>query len=160
MPQTSVPDAGSSGIEPSRSISPPLDENMPSDDEDSETIRKALQSSGPETADAEILNPRHPDEIAPNAPIGEIDTSMHSPSAGEAPQPNTASAALQIQCQEIRKMIILPIMMMSPKRITDSPDSIGRTNAEISRMTILPMVMTSLKRITDSPDAEIIVTNR
>src|SRR5271168_3207543 len=104
MPQTSVPDAGSSGIEPSRSKSPPFfDENMPSDDEDSETVRKALlQSSGPETADAGILNPR-PNEIAPNAPIGDIDTSMHSPSAGEAPlptssvesQPNTASAALQ-----------------------------------------------------------------
>ena len=78
---------------------------MPSGDEssDSETVQMTLQNSGPQISGPGILSPWCPAEIAPNAPINDIDMSMCSPSYGEAPlltssiesQPNSASAALQ-----------------------------------------------------------------
>ena len=106
MPQSPIPDAGSSILGPSHSISSPApNTSMPSGDEssDSETVQMALQYSGPQISGPGILSPRHPAEIVPNAPIDDIDTSMRSPSCVETPlptssvesQPNTASAALQ-----------------------------------------------------------------
>ena len=106
MPQTPVPDAGLSSVGPSHSITPHAsDASMPSEDEssDSETVRMTLQYSGPQIPGPGILSCQHPAEIAPNAPIDDIDTPMHPPPDDETPllmssvesQPNTASGALQ-----------------------------------------------------------------
>jgi hypothetical protein len=154
MSQTPVPDARSSSIRPSHSISPPASDTsmlLENESSDSETVQMTLQYSGPQIPGPKILSPQHPDEIAPNAPIDDIDTLMHFSFYGEAPlltssvesQPNTASAALQgiynyidAQLLNLVGLVVEKVVDASYNKLADSiSEDIGSIRNQIFQST-------------------------